>query len=340
MKKNTKNYVKLLLGLLILPAITLAQTTEIENLKAQIQSMQGEKKALIEQVKNEEITKEEAKEIWAQKIQALRTQKETIFENQFQNLKTKFEERIAENPERAEKIQEQLDFITKERAERKAFAEDLRDKVKNGEVTKEEAKELRKEKIESLKEIRKERRESIKEDIKTNRQTLQNSLQNGTLNEEEFRKMIQERQEALKVQLEEKIGSLKETDPEKYEALIKRQKELQEAVQEKLQESLKNGLPTKEEIQKLIQERQSNRNEKLETLKETDPEKYEEIIQRQNEQQADRTQRQEIQKEFRNDLRGINATRKEVQSLRQERRKATNQTGTNSDGTLNNAAIE
>jgi len=234
-------HTKMLLALvfLALPILTFAQSKDVADLKTQIEALREERKEIKAKVESGEMTKEEAKVLWAEKMTAIRAAKEAAFNTRITNIQEKFKKRAEENPDKAEVIKAHMtevnEFITTQRKAAKAFNEDLRAKMKSGEMTREEGKQLRSEKHEELKEVRQAKREEFKEERKEERETimtekkeankkemeeLKGKVESGEVTKEEAKEMIQERREEQK----EKIEELKE----KKEGMKGKKKEVEE----------------------------------------------------------------------------------------------------------------
>lgn len=187
-----------LLGLITLPIAASAQTADIAvNIKSQIEVLKLEKTELKAQVESGEITREEAKEIWSDKITEIRAAKEAAFETRLETIKTKFAEKAAENPEYSEQINARLEKITtmasEQKAEAQAFRAEIKAKIQAGELTREEIKEVVQEKIEEQKEERAERQA----EAQAAREEVQAKIESGEITQEEALEMRKAKIEEL-----------------------------------------------------------------------------------------------------------------------------------------------
>lgn len=231
-----KNLIQLsLLGILILPFMVSAQSDETVDLKARIEQMKTEKEVIKASIQSGEMTKENAQSLWAEKINELRSLKESVFKARINKLDQKFKDRAERHPEYAEEIEARRASVTtliqSQRESAKAFWAELKEKRKNGELTREEIKTLRKEKRSSFKaervaeraeakEWRTEKRTEIRAEKKAENQALKSDLKEklntGEITKEEAREVIQEKRDIQKEKQNERMESLKERNPEAH----------------------------------------------------------------------------------------------------------------------------
>jgi hypothetical protein len=234
-----KNFTQLLLlSLVALPMFTtFAEVSEPTDVKAAIESLRAEKDEIRSQVEDGTITKEEARALWSTKMEELKILKDAQFDQKMAKLQTKFAERAAENPAEADAINDRLaritSFFTNQRASSKALNEEMKAKIENGEITREEAREMRKVSRAEQKGERKEAREAQKserkEGIKGGREAFQNDLrdkvENGEMTADEAKSIVESHRAEKKADHEARMETMKDSNPERYEKAIERQTE-------------------------------------------------------------------------------------------------------------------
>jgi polyhydroxyalkanoate synthesis regulator phasin len=144
-----------------------AQNTNVQELMATLRADHAELK---NQVDAGELTKEEAKELWQEKIAEAREAKEEFFSERVAKTEAKIAEIAENNPERAALLEERLATTEERREEQKVKREAVREQIQSGEITREEAvlikKEARQENIQERtenKEAFEEKRAELKE---------------------------------------------------------------------------------------------------------------------------------------------------------------------------------
>ncbi len=239
--KTTKIFSALALALMI-PVLTFAQTSN-QDWKAKIEAAKAEKAELRAQVEAGEITKEEARTQWAEKIAALRAEKEARFQARVDNIKARIAIIAEENPERAAEMTSRLDKALSRREASKAARADIKSKVESGEMTREEAKEAMKAQRASDKEARAETRAETRadykdqkskmrkeqaEDRKAYREDMKSQVEAGTITQEEAKAQIEAKREEAKERADRMIENIREVNPERADKIKERRDDRQQ----------------------------------------------------------------------------------------------------------------
>jgi hypothetical protein len=117
---------------------TFAQT-DIADIRNQIADLKEEHKELRAAVEAGELTREEAIDMWSEKIAEIRNLKEALFDSRIENLNERYEAIAQNNPERAEALEQFLTGMMERRETVKVEREALHAAVKAGEITRAEA---------------------------------------------------------------------------------------------------------------------------------------------------------------------------------------------------------
>ena len=139
-----------------------AETTDVSALREKMASLRETHAELKAQVEAGEITKDEAKEQWQELIAGVRSEKEALFEARMEKIQEKYESLLETDPERAEALQERIENAQARRAEMEEKRAELKAQVEAGEITRQEAFEIKKEYLQEQREAYGEAREKFK----------------------------------------------------------------------------------------------------------------------------------------------------------------------------------
>lgn len=181
--------------------------TDTADIKAQIADLKEEHQGMRAQVEAGELTKEEAMEIWSDKVAEIRTLKDQLFDARVEKMNERYEMIAEKNPERAEALQSFMSEMTERREVAKAEREALHAAIEAGEITREEAREQRKAMHKENKAEREEMRGEFKEkktefraensekreEVKAQRDEIREAIESGDMTREEARKLLPER---------------------------------------------------------------------------------------------------------------------------------------------------
>lgn len=217
---------------LFVPLLAFAQTDATVDLQAEIDALQATKAEIHTQVEAGTLTKEEAKVMWTEKIDKVRSLKDEVFTTRMLKIQEKFAARAAEHPENAAEISQKLNEITAmaqtQRTESKAFSKEVRAKVKSGEMTKEEAKAQVSEMRKTMKTQREESREMRKTAIEEKKAERVAEREQKKAEKEVEQAVREENREMKKVETEEqKVERVTEREEKKGEKEV-----MEEEVQE------------------------------------------------------------------------------------------------------------
>ena len=119
-----------------------AQEFDAGNLISDLRAQHAELRA---QVESGEITREEANQEWKELVGDARVRKDNHYRKRLANVEEKIVQLAETNPERAEALQDRLDSANERRAEHQAERALIMEQLQNGEITREEARELKSE---------------------------------------------------------------------------------------------------------------------------------------------------------------------------------------------------
>ena len=180
--------------------------TDAADIRAQIADLKEEHKEMRAQVEAGELTKEEAIDMWSEKVQELRTLKDQLFDGRVEKLNERYEAIAKNNPERAEALQDFISEMKERRESVKAEREALHAAIMAGEITREEAREQKKALYEQRKAEREEMREEFKErkevfkaenaekreEMKAQMSEIRAAVELGEMTREEARELLPE----------------------------------------------------------------------------------------------------------------------------------------------------
>ena len=107
-------------------------------IRAEIQELKAYLADLREQVKNGELTQDEAKEAWKAAVAELREKKDALFQGLMDHAKEKYDRLAENNPELAEAIKNRFEGFKAARQERHERFKELRESLGEGEMTRDE----------------------------------------------------------------------------------------------------------------------------------------------------------------------------------------------------------
>ena len=143
----------------------------VAELRAEIQDLKDYLQELKDQVESGELTKEAAQEAWQTAIADIREKKQALFEGKLAEVKVKYDQLAENDPELAEAIKARFEGFKAAREARHAKAQELRDSLSNGNITRNEFKTHVKEAQQEFKAQRLERREQFRDFIQGRRGT-------------------------------------------------------------------------------------------------------------------------------------------------------------------------
>ncbi len=120
-----------------------AQSETGAELQAIVAGLRAEHQSLKAQVDAGEITKEEAHAIWQARIKEVRVAKEEHYAARMEKAQARIARISEKNPEVGAKLQTRLDESVAKRAAWKAELGGIREQIKSGEITREQAQEIR-----------------------------------------------------------------------------------------------------------------------------------------------------------------------------------------------------
>lgn len=188
-KTHLQSYGIKLLMLLVVSALLMGLTTlyvsaqdaeddsVVEEIAQEINGLRAKHSALKAQVDTGEITAEEARAQWQVMIDDVRGKKKAAFDNRIDKIQARYERIYERNPELAEKLKARIESAHSRRVEVAENRRVLNQRVRDGDITREEAREMHlenaramKERMEAEQATRIEQREVIQENRQERRE--------------------------------------------------------------------------------------------------------------------------------------------------------------------------
>jgi len=153
----------MLIGFTTLQVMAQDEDAAVEEVTQEVNNLRAQHSALKAQVDAGEITKEEARAQWKALIDEVRGKKKAAFDRRIERIQTRYE-RIAErNPELAEKLRTRIDSAHSRRTEVAENRRVLNQRVRDGEVTREEARTIHRDNAQAVREKMAEVKTNIQE---------------------------------------------------------------------------------------------------------------------------------------------------------------------------------
>ena len=113
-------------------------TDPVTEIRAEIQELRNYLQELKDQVENGELTKDEAHELWQTAVAEVREKKQALFDARMEEAKVKYEQLAENHPELADALRTRFEGFREARQIRNTKAKELRESLKNGDITRAE----------------------------------------------------------------------------------------------------------------------------------------------------------------------------------------------------------
>lgn len=192
------------IAVLGMAAGSVSAQTDAVDIRAQIADLKEEHKEMRAQVEAGDLTKEEAMELWSDKVTEIRTLKDQLFDGRVEKLNERYETLAEKNPERAAALQDFIGEMKDRREAVKAEREALQAAIQAGEITREEAHAQRKALHQEARREREEMRGEFKvkkaefkaenaekrEEMKAQHDEIRAAVESGDMTREEAREAL------------------------------------------------------------------------------------------------------------------------------------------------------
>ena len=199
-------------------ALSVMAQQDTQSLKDKAQGLREQHQELKVQVDAGILTKEDARATWQELIEIFRAEKDSYIKERVQKVKQRYDAVSENNPERAELIKQRMGAFEKRRIERKEKHEDIKVKIKSGELSRKDA-------IEIKQEFRKSQSDVIKDSFRALKQQdlqLQRDQKGETL------EVRAERREVFEGNKGERKGDFQEKRREQKSVIQEHKNEFQD----------------------------------------------------------------------------------------------------------------